>query len=484
MRLHGIILASRTGNVAMIFALLTPLLVLVAGGAIDITDASLRRAQLQQAADAAATAAVARYSPGYEAANLLTAGGSVPDASTYANTLGVFNANWPAPKDVSMPAMAGVACDGSTIVCRRGTNVYASVIVKATFMPYFLGIASLVPGFQGIKTIPLTVNAQAVASTPTYINYYIIVDASQTMGIASTPADMTALYNRVVSTRNGTGGEVGCVFGCHVPANNAYSFLTNSFSPTNVQLVSNEALAHNPLFGPYITLRIDSAKAAIQSIIPIAQRQSGGYNNIKIGLYTISHDPNTGAYYNVISPPSTDYSALTNMASGIDLGGNNQYGYGDTDFNDELPDMYNLVLAGSGIPTNAPANGDGATPQAPQNFVFIITDGLSDSSGASINNHPTAAFDPSLCTSLKKVATVGVIYTTYNTIYNQNNSSAGFEGNYSALVAPYVNQIPSNLMSCTSDPSQYYFQATDGPDIVSRMQQLFAATQKVAHLAH
>ena len=187
----------------------------------------------------------------------------------------------------------------------------------------------------------------------------------------------------------------------------------------------------------------------------------------------MNHAPNTLTYYTKVSDPSSNYTSLSTLAGSIDLGNNNQYGYGDTDFDDEITSFQSVV----------PPNGTGLTPLSPQNYVFIVTDGLSDNSGSSVNNHPTAAFNQANCTTLQKNATVGVIYTTYTPIYNNNNASNGFEGNYAGLVAPYTSAIPTNLQACTSNPSLYYFEASDGPVLISAMQKLFAQTQKTARLS-
>jgi Flp pilus assembly protein TadG len=485
----------RSGNVALIFALLAPVLVLLTGGAVDIMDASTRRAQLQQALDAAAVASVARYSPGYEAANLMPAGGAVPDTVTATSTNGVFKANWTNPTDVSTPMVTGASCGGSTMVCRQGTSVNAVLNATANFNPIFLSIASIVPGFQAMKTIQLNVTSKATASTPTYVNYFIIVDSSQSMGIASTPTDMANLYNRVSTYNNGSGGEYGCVFGCHVQADNAYK-PNKGFNSSYLQPYTNEDLAHNSAFGTPITLRIDSAKTAIQNIVSLAKQAAGGYANIQFALYTMSHDPTTGSYYKTISGLSSNYDAVSAAANNIDLGGNTMYGYGDTDFTDEL----NAFFPTEFTKNNISSNGDGSTPQNAQNYIFIITDGLSDNSGSTVNSHPTKAFDTTLCTGMKKEATVGVIYTTYLPITAQMTNSSGgvkydpnlttLEGNYQSLAQPYLpntntsaTNVPNSLASCTSDASQYYFEASDGPTIINKMQQLFAATQKVAHIS-
>ena len=54
----------RAGNTAMIFALLTPVLVLMGGGVLDVPDAYSPPAARPPAADAAAVGAVSRSSPG------------------------------------------------------------------------------------------------------------------------------------------------------------------------------------------------------------------------------------------------------------------------------------------------------------------------------------------------------------------------------------------------------------------------------------
>ena len=306
----------------------------------------------------------------------------------------------------------------------------------------------------GLTSVNLTASAVATVSptTFTYINYYIVVDISQSMGIGSTATDMSNLYNRVVAYKNGNEGETGCVFGCHVKAAG--------------QTYTNEYLAHN--VSPTITLRIDSAVSAIQSIISDAQVAAGTNQNIKIGLYTMSENPVSGTLLNTISTPSSNYTSLTSLAATIDLGNNVTVGDGDSDFADQLA-KFNTIL---------PANGSGASASSPLNYVFLITDGLIDTPGSGCTSgHCTGAFSPSYCTNLKAKSTVGVIYTTYLPIYNQNNSANGYETNYTSLVLPYVNQIAPNLENCATS-STYYFQASDGPGITTAMKALFAATQQ------
>jgi hypothetical protein len=243
------------------------------------------------------------------------------------------------------------------------------------------------------------------------------------------------------------------VFGCHV---------LDAGNPP----YTNEYLAHN--MSPSITLRIDSAVSAIQSIIGAAQMAAGTNANIKIGLYTMSKDPVTGNLLNTISSPSSNYTQLKSLAASIDLGNNipSTGGDGDSDFVDQLG-QFNA---------NLPSNGSGVSATSPLNYVFIITDGMIDTPGCTYG-HCTGAFDSSYCTNLKaKAAAVGVIYTTYLPIYTNNNQADGYHLAYQVLAQPYVDQIPINLSNCASS-SGYYFEASDGPAITAAINSLFAKTQ-------
>jgi hypothetical protein len=183
-------------------------------------------------------------------------------------------------------------------------------------------------------------------------------------------------------------------------------------------------------------------------------------------------------YLNTVLAPtspstSAGFTALTNAAAGIDLGNNTSGGLGDSNFSASLQKFASNVLG---------TNGDGSSASSPLQYVFIITDGVQDIPGSCTSGHCVQAFDPSICTSLKSNATVGVIYTTYLPVYNQNNSAYGYETNYYNLVYPISNQIVPNLQSCVS-LSNYYIEAKDGPAITSAMSALFQSTSAVARLS-
>jgi Flp pilus assembly protein TadG len=423
------------GNVAIITALLMPVLLGTAGFAMDYAYAAYNKQKLSKAAEAAVIGAVSQ--------SAATSGGGYSNTSwlqSYGSDMFAGN--------ISQLSVGTVT--SALTVKSNGTNGVVATI------NYSANVPTLFSGIVGIKSFPISGSASANAKGLTYINYYILVDISQSMGIGSTQTDMSNLYNRVVANNNGSGGEVGCVFGCHVT--------------TGSQSRTNEYLAHS--VSPVITLRIDAAVAAVQDIIADAKNAAGTNNNIKIGLYTIGDDPTTGIELRTVAAPSYNYTSLATAAATIDLGNNTSSGIGDSDFSGELSQFYSTL----------PANGSGASATSPLNYVFLITDGLIDTYSASCTSgHCTGAFNSSYCNNLKARATVGVIYTTYLPIYNQNNAANGYETNYSALVQPYVSQIQPNLLSCASS-SSFFYQASDGPGITTGMEVLFQQSQKSAIL--
>ena len=405
------------------------------GIGIDFANADHTRQRMNDAADAAVLAAVSQA-----AAN--AAGGYSNTTSLQDYGLKMFQS------DVS--GMTVSTTPELTVTPNSTGGDVANLTYTANVPTFFAGVL-------GFDTIPISGHATASASPVVYINYYIIVDISQSMGIGATETDMQNLYNRSQAAGNTTDGEPGCVFACHVPLNG--------------QSQSVEYLAHN--VSPTITLRIDSAIAAIQSIIRAAQTSAGANQNIKLGLYTMSQDP-IAPYplLNTISPLSSNYSALSAAAPTIDLGDSTAGGPGDSNFSSQLNAFRTNILG---------PNGTGASPSSPLNYVFIITDGVADTPGPCTDGHCTAAFDSSLCDFIKTSATVGVIYTTYLPIYFSNNASNGFDPAYSALVAPFAANIAPALQSCASS-SAFYYEASDGPSITTGMNALFASSERAVRL--
>jgi len=434
---HWFRIGDRRGHASVIAAICGSALMIMMGSAIDYGYALNINQRLNEAAD---TAVLSAISPA-----IAQGAGSYAIAYSHSNMSTVAK-NTFAANTAALPITVT-----PVVTVTKTTNVnistYTATLTYTASVPTFFG------GIVGLSSIPISGHAQATTTPLTYIRYYILIDISQSMGIGATAADMSALYARIQQYGQGTEGEPGCVFGCHVAE--------------STQNYSSESYAH--YVSPYITLRIDSANSAVDSIIQTAVADENSTTpNISIGL-TMSGYPS--ATVTQVFAPTTSLSQYENVA--VDLGPNSTSGIADSDFYDQITQFTNTYL---------PAQGTGASASSPLNYVFIVTDGLVDTYGTNCTfDHCTQAFQSSYCNQLQAKATVGVIYTTYLPIYNYNNSADGYESNYNTFVLPYINQIPTNLQACATS-SSYYFQASYGPDIVAAMQSLLNTSLQTVRL--
>ena len=412
---------NRRGNVVILFAFsLIPMLGLL-GLAVDFSATMRAKTALDAATDAAVLAAATEASQIIQTQSTSTYD-ATPTAIYYGNIAGqnVFTANAAMVKTVSTPVL--------TLNLQRpntGIDILATGSYTAQWPTSF-------GKMFGTPAMNFSGQSASDLSLPKYMTVYVATDISQSMGIAATQADMSKLASL-------TGG---CVFGCHVASSG--------------QAQTNEQIAHNPVNN--VTLRIDVIKQAIQSMISTAQSLNTGTPTISFGLYTLQEKiaaDNTN-YYNVLSSPSTNYNVLSSLVNAIDLGSNDSSGVGDSDFTNSVS-----LFSSSQVGTS----GNGTSSSNQQNFVFLMTDGVQDVKGSCTDGHCTSAFDPTLCTSLKnKGVTVGVIYTTYVPFPTEQT--------YQDLVAPIQSQIGPNLKSCATPG--WYYEASDGPDIKTAVNAMFA----------
>jgi Flp pilus assembly protein TadG len=420
--------ANRGGNFAIITSLLTLPMIGMLGLATDYSMAIRYKTTLDASADAAALAAITeagaiinqQSSANYDPTATAIATGN------YAGNL-VFTAN-------SGPVISTTNTQVAVNVVRNGSTLTSTVTYTAASPNHF-------GTMFGSARMNISGSATSSYTLPKYMNIYVLVDTSQSMGIAATQTDMNNL-----SALTG-----GCVFGCHV---------VQPSQPAPYQLVPFEQVAHNH----NITLRIDVISQAIQTMIASAQSQYTGTAYIQFSLYTMPKNIVAGdTSANQLTALNSNYSAQIQAAKLIDLGPNNSSGIGDSTFSSTLMSFLPQI----------PTGGDGSGPGSPLNFLFIMTDGVQDVYGGCTDGHCTQAFDPGLCTPYKtKNITVGVIYTTYLPFPNEQT--------YIDLVQPFANSIAPNLKSCASNG--YYYEATDGPAIQTSMQALFAQATAMARL--
>jgi len=198
----------RRGNVAIIFTFAAIPLISAIGCAVDYSMATRMKAKLQSAADAASIAALSQRSPGFLAASVMTGNGSVTAGVTDATN--VFNAN--------MNGITGYTNPNVNItVTKTGIKLAASVTFSADVPTTFLRVIS----FNKLTVSGLSSSA---ATLPPYLDFYLTLDVSGSMGLPSTPAEQERLGrinpDNWVQYRNATG--ISCTLACHfAPRNSA-----------------------------------------------------------------------------------------------------------------------------------------------------------------------------------------------------------------------------------------------------------------------
>ena len=156
---------------------------------------------MQTAADSASIAALSQKSPGFVAASAMTGNGSVTDGVADANN--VFDAN--------MNGITGYQnLVRSSTVTKTGIKLAASVTYTADVPVTFLKVI-------GYQKLTVTGVSSSAATLPPYLDFYLTLDVSGSMGLPSTPAEQTRLGkinpDNWVQYRNSTG--VSCTLACH-----------------------------------------------------------------------------------------------------------------------------------------------------------------------------------------------------------------------------------------------------------------------------
>lgn len=209
----------RRGNVAIIFTIAAIPLVSAIGCGVDYSLATRMKVKLQTAADAASIAALSQKSPGFLAASVMTGNGSVTDGVTDANN--VFDSN--------MNGIIGYQnLVRTSTVTKTGIKLAASVSYTADVPTSFLKVI-------GFQQLTVTGVSSSAATLPPYLDFYLTLDVSGSMGLPSTPAEQTRLGkinpDNWVQYRNSTG--VSCTLACHFSPKGSACTDPPVTSPTN-----------------------------------------------------------------------------------------------------------------------------------------------------------------------------------------------------------------------------------------------------------
>jgi Flp pilus assembly protein TadG len=434
------------GNIAVIFAICCVPLISMVGYAIDYSRATQVRSKLQAAADAASVGAIAKASPAFIAAGSMTSDGSIAVGVTDAQN--IFNAN--------RANLTGYTLNSVTpTVVKTGSTVNSTVSFTATINTMFLGLI-------GQTALTVSGTSTSTANMPLYVDFYLLLDNSPSMGVAATPTDITNMQAK-------TGG---CAFACH----------DTSKSPGT----SNYDIAK----ANGITTRIDVVRQASANLMDTAQNTQTYTSQFRMAIYDFGAASATIGLRNLFSLSSSLTSAKT-AAGSIDLmavaGQNDSYTADkDTPFTTIFPAI-NSAIASPGTGTSA----------SPLKYLFFVSDGVADetNSGTTMCSVSSASYplytptnrcqspiNPALCTTIKnRGIKIAVLYTTYQ---------PPTDNWYNTWISPFNagtwgpspnSKIAQNMQSCASPG--FYFEVSPTQGISDAMNALFKKAVADARIA-
>jgi Flp pilus assembly protein TadG len=204
------------GNIAVIFGIACVPLISAVGCAIDYSEATRMKAKLQSAADAAAVASISQQSPGWLAASNMTSNGEVTPAETAA--MNIFNGNITGANNTLFTLNSKTT---GAVVTKTGPNLTATVTFSANVPVTFMSVV-------GFSQLTVSGSSSASATLPLYIDFYVALDVSASMGLPSTTSPNGGEAGRLqsISPDNYVQYPTGCTLACHFaqpPLNNLKS---------------------------------------------------------------------------------------------------------------------------------------------------------------------------------------------------------------------------------------------------------------------
>ena len=415
----------RSGNVAVIFAIALVPIISAMGCAIDYSRAAQLRSKLQTAADAASVGSVAKNSPAFIAAGSMTADGSIPAGVTDATK--IFNGN--------IQSVTGFTLNSVTpVVTKVGSTLNSTVTFSANVSTMFLGV-------MGKSAMTLTGTSTSIATMPLYIDFYLLLDNSPSMGVGATPADVATMVNNTPDS---------CAFACHDLNNsNNYYDLAKTLG---------------------VTTRIDVLRTATQQLMTTAAATQTYTNQFRMAIYDFGGSSGSQGL-RALFALSSSLSAAGTAAGNIDLmtvNGQNQNGDQDTGFTTILPAIKDLI--------STPGPGTAASPQK---YLFFVSDGVADENNSSCIKATTSSgrcqspIDVSLCTAIKaKNIKIAVLYTTYLALPTNPWYMSWINPFNAGPYGPSPNsQIAQNMQTCASPG--LFFEVSPTQGISEAMNALF-----------
>jgi Flp pilus assembly protein TadG len=414
------------GNVAVIFALaIIPVLTMV-GAAVDYSRATQLKSKIQAAADAASVGSIAKNSTAFIAAGNMTGDGTIPGGA--ADATNIFNGN--------VSGLAGVTINSVTPTVTKSGSTLTSVISYSADVPTsFMGVI-------GKTSLTVTGTSTSSANMPQYIDFYVLLDNSPSMGVGATPTDVATMVNNTSDK---------CAFACHDLSNsNNYYKLAKSLS---------------------VTTRMDVLRQATQNLMSTAQSTQTYSTQFRMAIYDFGGSSDTQGLRSLFALSSSLSSAQT-AAGNIDLmtvNGQNDNNDQDTGFSAIMPAIDTAITT--------PGNGSSGSPLK---YLFFVSDGVADEYNPSkclkstTGGRCQSPIDPTLCDNMRnRGVKIAVLYTTYLQLPTNPWYMTWIDPFNAGPWGPSPNsQIAQKMQACASPG--FYFEVSPTQGISEAMNTLFA----------
>jgi hypothetical protein len=366
---------------------------------------------------------------------------TLPASTAQADALKFFNAQI---SGFNVEAISPTFTVTDSVTGRTATGT-ASSVVPTTFMR-----------IMGFNSLTVNGNSTAYVGLPTYIDFYLLLDNTPSMGVAATPTDVATMVAN-------TSSQGGCAFACHDLSN-----------PTNNNYVLAKRLG--------VTTRIDVVRQATQSLMDKATATEVVANQFRMAIYTMGSDCSSSGL-TTITPLTSSLSAAKSAAAGIDLMTVPYQGYN----NDQCTDF---DKAFTNINSEITTPGPGTSSQ-PKKYLFYVSDGVADASypstctkrlsGSTRCQEPLTVAD---CTTIKnRGVTIAVLYTTYLQLPTNSWYMSWIDPFNKGPWGPSPNsQIAQNMQSCASPG--FYFEVSPTQGISDAMNALFQKAVSQSHLTN
>ena len=485
------LLRNRRGNVAMMYALVAPVLVFGGGAAIDYGRAAQIHTKLNAAADAAALAALTP--------SMLQQSASVAQTAA----VNMFN---------GLAAGVSGLTPGATQVTVTVT-VGATPLTRNVEVSYSTSVNTIFAQVLRVSTLPVSGVSEASAQAPPNIDFYVLLDNSPSMALPATQAGITQMQN--LTTKEITGG---CAFACHQASTNANSDTegnpcTDGTTPTlnapppSTTAGSNYcATKHGTQIDNYqlarnnsITLRIDELNTGVSTLLQTASTTSTSTTfatppKYRFSIYSMDSlwqigltqlMALTSSYTSGWTSASANFGVMEMYSNNNDCANSacsssttSPGGDVATNYDDSLG-----KLSETGYIPN-PGNGTNQPGDSPQEVLFIITDGAEDEESAgsriqqAINDLGAApggnSNSTNWCTAIKnRGIKIAILYTDYLAV--PANSW------YESWIAPIQSDIGPALQACAT-PGLFYDAGLDSTNLGADLVKLFNAASQSGYL--